>query len=126
MTSGAPGASVRADTRELRREHRPDGLRPSQSFQQSPGLAPQSRRLQVTDSLQIASNLDSRMLFGLKNVSLKKKKGKREAGVRREVEGGFALPFRTALCILGEEAAAACCRHLPDVERVPSTQLSQD
>ena len=63
------------------------------------------------------------MLFGLKNVLLKKKKGKREAGVRREVEGGFALPFLTDLCVFGEEAAAARCRRLPDVERVPSTQL---
>lgn len=91
----------------------------------APGLAWQSRCLRVTDSLQIASNLDSRMLFGLKNVMLKKKKGKREAGVRREVEGGFALPFHADLCIFGEEAAAAQCRHLPDVERVPSARLSQ-
>lgn len=91
----------------------------------APGLARQSHCLRVTDSLQIASNLDSRMLFGLKNVLLKKKKGKREAGVRREVKGGFALPFRTALCIFGEEAAAARCRRLSDVERVPSTRLSR-
>lgn len=125
MTPGAPGASDGADTREPRREHRPDGPRPSQSFQRSPGLARQSRRLRVTNSLQIASNLGSRMLFGLKNVSLKKKKGKREAGVRREVEGGFALPFRADLCVSGEEAAAAQRRRLPDVERVPSARLGQ-
>lgn len=45
--------------------------------------------------------------------------------MRREVEGGFALPFHADLCVFGEEAAAAQCRHLPDVERVPSARLSQ-
>lgn len=51
----------------------------------------------MTDSLPAASNPGSRMLFGLQKVLLKeergkekkKKEGKREAGVRREVEGGF-------------------------------------
>lgn len=59
-------------------------LAPVESFQQP-------RRLRVTHSLQIASNLGPRMLFGLKNVLLKEKEGTREAGVRREVKGGFAL-----------------------------------
>lgn len=81
---------------------------PGSVSSRAPGLAWQSHHLPVTASLQIASHLHSRMLFGLKNASLKKKKGKREAGVRREVEGGFAQPFHADLCNFGEGAADVC------------------
>lgn len=80
---------------------------PGRRFQQSPGAPWQSHHLPVTASLHIASHLHSRMLFGLKNAALKEKKGKREAGVRREVKGGLAQPFCADLCVFGEEAADA-------------------